>query len=247
MKIEGSIALVTGANRGIGKTFVEALLARGAAKVYAAARDVASLEGLFPQAAGRVVPLALDVADAAQVEAAAHAAPDVTLLINNAGVAGFSGALSAPNLDAARHEMEVNYFGTLNTTRAFRDAPALHGGGAVLNVLSFLSLATAPTAGTYSASKAAQQALTRTLRAELKARGALVVGVLPVQVDTDMGQALPEPRLTTQEVVDDSLDAVEAGIEEVFPGELSRNVAAQFAANPQAVQAHLSAKAHPID
>lgn len=240
MKITGSVALVTGANRGIGRAFVEELLKRGASKIYVAARDPASLSDLLKSQDSRLAPLALDVANEAQVLSAAEAASDVTLLINNAGVAGFHGAISAPDLTTARREMEVNYFAPLSLIRAFAPRLAASGGGAIVNLLSFLSLVTLPRAGTYSASKAAALAMTRSARAELAAQGTKVIAVMPVQVDTDMGRDLPEPRLTPQEVVSEALDAVESGLEEVFPGELTRQSADAFAKDPKGVQAYMS-------
>lgn len=240
MKIEGSVALVTGTNRGIGEVFVRELLHRGAKKVYAGARDIAALKALAARES-HVIPIQLDVTDAEQVRAAAAQAQDLTLLINNAGAAGWQGALSAPDLAVARDEMEVNYFGVLLMSRAFAPVLARNGGGAVVNILTMLSLLTLPAAGTYSASKAAALALTRSLRAELKSQGTAVIATLPVQVDTAMGQPMPEPRLKPEEVVLDTLDGVEREAEEVFPGALSRNVAEAFAADPKAVQAQLSA------
>ncbi len=238
MRIRGSVALVTGANRGIGRAFVDELLKRSAARIYVAARDPASLSGLPKDA--RLVRLALDVANEADVLAAVKAAPDVSLLINNAGVAGFHGAISAPDLTTARREMEVNYFGPLSLVRAFAPGLAASGGGAIVNVLSFLALVTLPRAGTYSASKAAALAMTRSARAELAAQGTRVIGVMPVQVDTDMGRDLPEPRLTPHEVASESLDAVESGLEEVFPGELTRRSADAFTKDPKGVQQYMS-------
>jgi short-subunit dehydrogenase len=239
MKVEGSVALVTGANRGIGAVFVRELLQRGARKVYAAARDVGALKDV-EASDSRVIALPLDVTNEEQVRAAAVQAKDVTLLINNAGYAGWEGVLSAPDLSVARDEMEVNYFGVLALSRAFAPIVQQNGGGAIINLASMLSLVTLPAAGTYSASKAATLALTRSLRAELKSSGILVIAALPVQVETAMGQALPEPRLSPEEVVTDTLDAIDRGVEEVFPGVLSRNVAEAFAADPKAVQVQLS-------
>lgn len=240
MKIDGSVALVTGANRGIGRAYVEALLARGAAKVYAAARDPSSVADLVEDGDGRVVALALDVTDERQVAAAAKNAADVTLLVNNAGFAGRSSAYTTLDLGAARQEMEVNYFGMLALTQAFAPILKASGGGTVVNVLSFLSLVTLPFAATYSASKAAGLAVTRSLRAELAGQGTTVVAVMPVQVETEMGRNLPEPRLSTAEVVDETLDAVVQGLDEVFPGELTRQNARAFAADPRAAQARMS-------
>ena len=245
MKIDGSVVLLTGANGGIGRAFAQALLARGAAKIYLGARDAALLTPLLTMS-DRLVPLTLDVTKPDQVAAAAKAASDVTLVINNAGVATFSGALSAKDTAGAREEMEVNYFGVLALVQALRNTPALQQGGAIVNILSFLSLVTLPVAGTYSASKAAALALTRTLRAELNGRGVQVLGVLPVQVDTAMGAAMPEPRLTPADVATDTLDALEAGEDEVFPGALSQGAAQAFRADPAGLQAQMAGLVHAI-
>lgn len=246
MKIQGCVALVTGANGGIGQAFVRELLKRGATKIYLGARDPASLRGLLAES-NKLVPIALDVTNAKQIEAAAKSASDITLLINNAGAVAFSGALAAKDTSAARHEMEVNYFGVLALTQALRGTPALRSGGAIINVLSFLALATLPVAGTYSASKSAALALTRTMRAELKSRGVRVVGVLPVQTDTPAYAPLPEPKLTPAEVAAGALDGLEAGEEDVFPGALSHGAADAFKSDPAALQARMSAAVHAID
>jgi short-subunit dehydrogenase len=237
MKIENSVVLVTGANRGIGRTFVEELLKRGAAKIYLAARDTAAVADLLKSGDRRLVPLPLDVTDPYQVAAAATVATDVTLLINNAGFAAFDGAISAPTMDDARTEMEVNYFGPLALTRTFAPILAKTGGG-IINMLSMLSLISLPMAGTYAASKAAGLSLNRSIRAELGAQGTQVIGVLAVQTDTAMGAKLPEPRLSPVEVVTDTLDALEAGTnDEVVAGGQSRGIYQAFTADPQKIQA----------
>ncbi|HXR02048.1 MAG TPA: SDR family oxidoreductase [Pseudomonas sp.] len=242
MKIENAVVLVTGANRGIGRTFVEELLKRGAAKIYVAARDTASLSDLLKAGDRRLVALPLDVTDPDQVAAAASVANDVTLLINNAGYAAFDGAISATSIDDARQEMEVNYFGPLAMTRAFAPVLAKTGGG-VVNMLSMLSLISLPMAATYSASKAAGLSLTRSIRAELAGQGTQVVGVLAVQAETEMGAKMPEPRLSPLEIVTDTLDAVEAGSnDEVVAGAQTRGIHDKFTANPQQVQAMMSTK-----
>lgn len=241
MEIAKSVVLITGANRGMGRVYVQELLKRGAAKIYVAARDTASLRELLADGDQRLVALPLDVTDPDQIAAAAKVATDVTLLINNAGYAEFGGAISAPALEGARQEMEVNYFGPLALSRAF--APILaKNGGAILNMLSMLSLVTLPVAATYSASKAAGLALTRSLRAELAAQGTQVVGVLAVQTETEMGAALPEPRMTPLEVVTDALDAVQAGInDEIAAGAQTKAIYSVFVTDPKALQAKLSA------
>jgi short-subunit dehydrogenase len=246
MNVKGSVVLVTGANGGIGQAFVHELLKRGAAKIYLAARNPASLRGQFSHLS-KLVPIALDLTNPKQIEEVSQAVGDITLLINNAGAVAFSGALSAKDLSAARQEMEVNYFGILALTQALRSTPALRNGGAIINVLSFLALTTLPVAGTYSASKSAALALTRTLRAELKPRGVQVLGVMPVQTDTAAFAPLPEPKLKPEDVASGTLDALEAGEEEVFPGALSRGAAEAFRSNPAALQARMSTIVHAID
>jgi short-subunit dehydrogenase len=240
MNIDGCIALVTGAPGGIGQAFVADLLKRGAAKVYVAARDPASLSELLKSGDKRLVPLTLDVTDSAQIAAAVTAAADVTLLINNAGYAAFEGAISATDPHFARREMEVNYFGPLAMTRAFAPKLAAAGGGAVINMLSMLGLISLPAAATYAGSKAAMLSLTRSIRAELASQNTQVIGVMAVQTETAMGAKLPEPRLSPQEVVSDALDALQAGLsEEVFAGALTRGAYQAFSADPKAFQAKM--------
>jgi short-subunit dehydrogenase len=245
MKIEGSVVLLTGANGGIGRAFVQALLDRGAAKVYLGVRNPASVQDLVSQS-DRLVAVELDLARPEQIASAAKTASDITLLINNAGTAAFSGVLSANDTAGARAEMESNYFGVIALAQALRDTPAFHAGGAIVNILSVLSHITLPVAGTYSASKAAALHLTRTLRAELKSRGVQVLAAMPAQTDTAMGAALPEPKLTPQQVVAGTLDALAAGQDEVFPGELSQATANAFHANPEGVQAQMAQLVHAI-
>ncbi|WP_088344736.1 MULTISPECIES: SDR family NAD(P)-dependent oxidoreductase [Rhodomicrobium] len=240
MKVAGSVALVTGANRGLGRAYAEELLKRGAKKIYVGARSIASLSDLLRGGDERLVPLELDVADPGQVAAAARLAPDVNLLINNAGFDGKSSAFTTFDLANARKEMEVNYFGLLSLVRAFEPALAAAGGGAVVNVLSMVALVTLPVSATYSASKSAALAVTRSLRAELAAKGTTVMAVMPVQIETEMGRNLPEPRLAPAEVAADTFDALEAGLNEVFPGQLSKKAAEAFAADPKAIQARFS-------
>lgn len=153
-------------------------------------RDPASLSDLLKGSDGGLVPLRLDVTDSAQVAAAVAAAPDVTLLVNNAGYTAFQGAIAAPDISAARREMDVNYFGPLVLTRTFKPALAAAGGGAVVNMLSMAALDSLPVTGTYSASKAAFLSVTRSIRAELAAQGTIVVGVLAVQTETAIGVRL---------------------------------------------------------
>ena len=148
MKIDGSVALVTGANRGLGEVYARELVARGAAKVYGAARNPAAVTE------PGVTPVALDITDPDRVAQVAAQCADVSLLVNNAGVLKYSTFTGAPSLDAARAEMETNYFGTLSMCRAFAPVLAANGGGAIVNMLSVTSFFTNPLDASYGASKA---------------------------------------------------------------------------------------------
>jgi NAD(P)-dependent dehydrogenase (short-subunit alcohol dehydrogenase family) len=189
MKIADSVAFVTGANRGIGLVFAQELLAAGARKVYAAARNPEriTLEG--------VNRIPLDVTKPDTIAAAATECTDVNLLINNAGIALWTGFLGSDSVAAARLEMETNYFGPLLLSRAFAPILAKNGGGAIVNILSILSWVPVPNAGTYSASKAAAWALTNWLRNGLREQGTQVVGVHAGPVDTDMASELTLPKV----------------------------------------------------
>ena len=168
--IKGTTALVTGANRGIGEAVVDALVAAGAAKVYAGARSVADLAPLTARHGGRVVALQIDVTNPAQIEAAVSAAADVKLLVNNAGFAGHAGgSFTDPKwITAGRQEMDVNYFGTFALTQAFAPVLAKNGGGAITNIASVASLVNFALLASYSASKAAVHSLTQATRIDAK-------------------------------------------------------------------------------
>jgi NAD(P)-dependent dehydrogenase (short-subunit alcohol dehydrogenase family) len=218
--IEGTTALVTGANRGLGKAFVQALLDRGATKVYAGARD----PGTVDVTDARVVPVQLDITNLDDVAAAARACSDVSLLVNNAGAMLQRPFLSAPDMSAARTEMETNYFGTLAMARAFAPVLAAVGGGSLVNMLSVVSWYAPPFNASYCASKSAQWALTNALRVELRAQGTLVVGVHAGFIDTDMAAAVDDPKVSAQEVAGQTLDAIEKGQPEVLTDEWTRQV-----------------------
>ena len=174
MNLSESVALVTGANRGLGARLVQELLNAGAAKVYATARTPGTIAA--DVAAGpRVRVLTLDITDPASVQAAAAAATDVTVLVNNAGVLAFGRALEG-DLNAFERDLRTNYLGTLRATRAFAPALERHAPAAVVNVLTLIALAPAGPMAGYSASKAAAHSITQALRAELRGRGITVLG-----------------------------------------------------------------------
>jgi NAD(P)-dependent dehydrogenase (short-subunit alcohol dehydrogenase family) len=224
MHISGAIALVTGANRGLGRHFAAQLLERGATKVYATARrpELVTIPGV------EVLPL--DITDPASVAAAARAAGDVNLLVNNAGVA-FGAELVGGDLDVLRREMDTNYWGTLNVIRAF--APQL-ADGAILNVLSVLSWIGFPGSGGYAASKSAQWSLTNGVRLELAGQGTQVTGLHLGAADTDMTAGYDVPKADPAVIVKAGLDGVEAGHWEVLADEWSRSAKAGLAADPRA-------------
>ncbi len=235
-KITGKAAFVTGANRGIGRAFVKELLAAGAAKVYAGARDTAALADLVETSGGRVVPVTLDVTKPETIQAAADAHGDVAVLINNAGVAAFQGLISADGIEAARDEMEINYFGVLNVTRAFAPILAGNGGGAIVNMSSIAAHVNFPLLGSYSASKAAVHSLTQGVRAELAAQGTLVIGVYPGPVDTDMAANFPSEKATPASVAQRILSAIETGEEDVYPDPAAEETLANLIGDPKAVE-----------
>jgi NAD(P)-dependent dehydrogenase (short-subunit alcohol dehydrogenase family) len=222
MQITDSVALVTGAGRGLGQVFVQELTRRGAKTVYAAARNPAQLDG--QETPG--IPVELDVTRPDQVAAAADRCADVNLLINNAGVMTSSPFLEAPTMDGARLEIETNYLGTLAMCRAFAPVLAANAGGAIVNLLSVTSFFSNPENGSYGASKAAEWSLTNGVRIELAQQGTLVVGVHAGFIDTEMAAELARglPKLDPLDVVRQVLDAVEAGQVEVLAGQRTQRV-----------------------
>ena len=227
-KVKDSVVFVTGANRGIGRAIAEAALERGAKKVYATARDVSGVSDLVDQYPGRVVAIQLDVTNGEQIESAAAAAQDVQVLINNAGIAGYSGFIYNHDQEGARREMETNYFGPLNVTRALAKAVVDNGNGAVANVISIGGLINFPPAASYAASKAAAHSLTQGMRAELAAQGVAVFGVYPGPIDTDMASGLDFVKETPRNAAIRMFDEMENGVEDIttdaFADELVHNL-----------------------
>ncbi|CAN5270493.1 SDR family oxidoreductase [soil metagenome] len=227
MDVTTQIALVTGANRGIGRQFVLELLERGAGKVYATARRPELLE--FDDS--RVVPLRLDLLDGESVAAAAGEASDVTLLVNNAGIST-GAALVTGDLADIRREMDTHFWGTLGVIRAFAPVLAANGGGAIVNILSALSWFSALGAGSYAAAKAAEWNMTNGVRAELAGQGTLVLGVLLGAADTDIAARLDGPKIDPRDVPRLSLDGLAVGAIEVIVDDWTAMVKASLAGDP---------------
>jgi NAD(P)-dependent dehydrogenase (short-subunit alcohol dehydrogenase family) len=229
--LEGAVVLVTGGNRGLGKAFVEDLLTRGAQKVYATARKPE------PSTDPRVVTLPLEVTDPASIDALVAAAPDVTVLINNAGITGGRSLLESP-ADEIRSVFEVNLFGPLNIVRAFAPVIERNGGGHILNmhsVLSWISFG-----GAYPASKAALWSVSNGLRLELLGRGIGVTGVHVGYVDTDMAASVTDPKSKPEDIAKQALDGIESGAHEVIADEVSRNVKSGLSADLTALYPQLN-------
>ncbi len=239
MQIRGSIALVSGANRGIGRALVEALLDQGARRVYATARDLATLDGVGALDRARVRPLKLDVTNPRDARAAAGAAGDVNLIINNAGVATAAGAADT-SIDMIRETMETNFFGLVNVTNAFLPTLREHH-GAIVNILTIVALASSPILAAYNASKAAGWSLTQSLRADLARDGITVHGVFPGAVDTDMIRSFTLPKTPATDVARAVLDGVEAGTEDIFPDPMAQQLYAAWRQDHKAVERQLAA------
>ena len=218
MKLDNAIALVTGANRGIGLAFTRALLARGARKVYAGARDPATI-----LLAG-VEAIRLDVTKPEEVAAAAARARDVTLVINNAGVGHQGGFLADDSEDIARRQVETNFFGMLRVSKGFAPVLKANGGGALLNVLSIVSWMNGGTLAAYAASKSASWSLTNSLRHELAAQKTQVLALHMAFVDTDLVRAIEGPKASPEDIVKRALDGLEAGLDEVLADDLTQRV-----------------------
>ncbi|MCU0760631.1 MAG: SDR family oxidoreductase [Steroidobacteraceae bacterium] len=233
MKIQDCVALVTGANRGIGAGFVAALLERGARRVYATARDPATLAAAVAADPSRVVALELDVTDATEVTGAAQRCRDLTLLVNNGGAAAMTSFL-APSLDGARLEMEVNFWGQLAMARAFAPVLAANGGGALLQVLSIGAMTVFPQVGTYCASKFAAHAMCKGLRAELAPQDTRVMAVFSGAIESDMSRNTPGPKIPALTHAHNCLAALEDGQEEYFPDFRSQRMRDAFRRDPEA-------------
>jgi NAD(P)-dependent dehydrogenase (short-subunit alcohol dehydrogenase family) len=227
MKIKGSTALVTGANRGLGLAYAKALLVAGARKVYAGARDPSSVPALQG-----LVPVKLDVGNAADIAAAAAACGDVDLVINNAGIIGDEPLLGTRGVEALHDVLDTNLHGVLSVSRAFAPILRANGGGALVNMLSALSWASLPGTSAYSVSKAAAWALTNGLRNELRGQGTQVVGVHAGYIDTDMVKSVDAPKTRPEDIAQAVMDGIEAGASEVLADDTAKHVKAGFARTP---------------
>ena len=234
MQISSVTALVTGANRGIGLALVHRLLADGASRIYATARtapEASKLDALDP----RVTGLVLDVTDPTQIASAATRASDVTLLINNAGVLDFGNFLEAGRAQIDRN-FATNFYGTLDMTKAFVPVLESNGGGAIVNMLTLVALASMPGLSVYNASKAAAWSMTQSWRASLAGKNIKVVGVFPGAVDTDMLAGVEMPKSPASEIAGAISEGIRRGDEDIFPDQMSAGLYEQWKKDHKAVE-----------
>ena len=243
ISVRDSAVFVTGANRGIGRALVEEALTRGASFVYAAARDTSTLSEAAEQSNGRIIPVELDVTNQNHIAKAAQQAKDTRILINNAGIAGFSGFMFDFSEESARQELEVNYFGPLNVTRAFVKT-LIHRKGAVVNMVTVGGLSNFPLAATYSASKAATHSLTQGIRAEMGPHGVSVFGVYPGPIDTDMAAGVEMEKESPANVATRIFDGMEQGVEDITTDKFSDEFVSNLKVNAKAVEKEFSQMAH---
>jgi len=228
--VEGKTALVTGANRGIGKVITETLLKHGASKVYAAVRDVSSAEPLTKEHGDKVVPVELDLTKPATINAAAKTAEDVELVVNNGGVLQTATAFSDDALEALDFEMDVNVKGLIRMVRAFTPVLKANGGGAFVQLNSIASMKTFPDFTTYCASKAASYAVTQALRVQLEDQGTQILSVHPGPIDTDMGQqaGFDEMADPPETVAEGIVASLKSGDFHCFPDSMAKDVGAAY-------------------
>ncbi|MCU0490321.1 MAG: SDR family oxidoreductase [Chloroflexaceae bacterium] len=237
MNVEHATVFVTGANRGIGQALIAELQQRGVRRIYAASRQPQALAGMTSEL---VVPITLDITNRQQVQAAVARASDTTMLINNAGALAFGSLLDSP-LELIVRDMDTNYYGTLHMVRAFAPVIAQNGGGAIVNLLTMASLASAPAIGGYSASKAAAYSLTQAIRANLRGKGIAVHGVYPGAVDTEMIAAMQMPKTSPAQVAQAILEGVANGVEDIYPDGMAQQLVQLWRQDPNQLAAQLAA------
>ena len=236
MQLKDSVVLVTGANRGIGEALVRAFVDAGAAKVYAACREPASAAHLVDEAAGKVVAVPIDVTRAESIAAVAGRCDDISILVNNAGLFAMQTLMSAPDLTAARAEMETHYFGPLALCRAFAPVLARHKESAIANVLSAGALVAIPGMGGYGPSKFAARAMTTCVRAELAAQNTSVTALIVGSVDTRMAAHVQGLKESPAAIARAALKAIAKGADEVDTDGMAIDVRAGLARDPKGLE-----------
>jgi len=241
MKVAGSTAIVTGGNRGIGEAFVRCLIDAGAEKVYVGTRRLEAASSLIEQYPGKAIAVELDVTDESQVQAAAEQCSDTSIVINNAGAYENQTLFGAPDMQAARQEMEVNYFGVLSMCRNFAPVLANNGGGAIVNVSSAGGILAIPNMGGYSPSKFAARALTTNFRAELADQGTQLSCLIVGSVDTRMASHVQGRKEPPETVAKAGIKAIENNIPEMDTDPFAINIRAAIARDPANVERQMAA------
>lgn len=236
IELRGKSVLVTGANRGIGKAFVQSLARRGVSRIYAAARQLQDAQALVAIAPELIVPIQLDVTNAVDIAAVARSLHGLDVLINNAGIVNSSGFLGAESLAIANAEMATHYFGSLNLTYALLPLLRQSANAAVVTVSSIAGISNFPSLGPYSASKAAVHSFIQGLRAELRRENILVQGVYPGPVDTRMTEGVDMAKAQPIDVANCVLDGLEAGVEDIFPDAFSLAMYELFRQDPKQLE-----------
>ncbi|TWU08960.1 putative oxidoreductase [Symmachiella macrocystis] len=228
--VKNKTVLVTGANRGIGKSILEEALSRGAKKVYAAVRQIESAESLVAEHGDKVVPVRVDLEDADSITAAAQTAADVDVVVNNAGVLKQKSAIDAGAIEALQFEMNTNVYGLMRVAQAFAPVLISNGGGAFVQLNSVASVKTFSNMATYCASKAASYSITQGLRDSLREQGTLVVSVHPGPIQTDMGQeaGFGDMAASPSLVATATFDAIAEGHFHVWPDPMAEQVGTAY-------------------
>lgn len=247
MEVQGCVAIVTGANRGIGEGFVHVLIEEGAAKVYAGARDPASAQHLVDRYPGKVVAVRLDVSKPEQIVEAAAACPDVSVVVNNAGVSTGKLLIGADDMSAMREEMEVNYFGPVAMSRAFAPALKANGGGAILNVLSVAGIVAVPNMGGYSPSKFAMRAAGSCIRAELAGQGTSVTSLIVGSVDTRMASHVKGAKEAPEDIARAAMKGITRGVDEIDTDRFAVESRAALARDPKGMERGMARMLHATE
>lgn len=233
---KGKTALVSGANRGIGKAILIELLEQGISKVYAGARNTDSLNELVKTYNGKVIPVQLDVTNNESIKKVSEIVESIDILVNNAGVFAPGGVMAESALESLETNLNVNVWGLLKLTNAMLPQLKNSEASAVINISSVAGLANMPMAATYSVSKAAVHSITQGMRAELNENNTLVMGVYPGPIDTDMSAQLEMEKDSPQNVAKAIVNSMSEGVEDVYPDVMSKEVGAYYAQNPKEIE-----------
>jgi len=234
--VKGKTALVTGANRGIGEAFVRYLLQAGANKVYAAVREISSLESLRSEFGDKIEPVLLDVTNKTHIASLHDKIDSLDILVNNAGIA--HGCFSTANeaIEIARKEMETNYFGPLQVTNALLPLLRKSPEAAIINISSIAGIGAMAAIGPYSASKAAIHSFTQGLRSEMQNEKIAVIGVYPGPIDTRMAEGWEIEKPSPNQVAQKAFKTLTTGGIDVFPDDFSQQMHTLFLEHPNKLQ-----------